>query len=65
MLAQSLCHLPLTSAFWRPRNPLSKAKSWVSFAWGGGMRPEQEGEKYRSASAGMGDDFRTHKRSAT
>lgn len=28
------------------------------------MRPGQEGEKYRTASAGMGDDFRTHKRNA-
>lgn len=45
MLAQSLCHLPLTSAFWRPQNPQSDAKIWVPFAWRGGMRA---GKKVRN-----------------
>lgn len=54
MLAQSLCHSPPTSAFWRPWSPLSNEKSWVPFAWGGGRRPGQGGEKYWAASAGMG-----------
>lgn len=54
MLAQSLCHSPPTSAFWRPWSPLSNEKSWVPFAWATGMRHGQEGEKYWAASAGMG-----------